>query len=61
MARLKREESICEAYRNGYCEFGCDMAIDHFFKGEEMIEDNCFNCYERKTECEILKKYRDKK
>ena len=60
MARLKREDSICEAYANGYCEFGCDIAQDHMYKAEKMIEENNFTCYSPNKECQILKEYRNK-
>lgn len=53
------KDSLCEAQINGYCKFGCDLAMNRSFKAEEMIEKNYFDCYETQKECKTLKEYRN--
>ena len=52
-------KDLCEAHKEDRCVFGCDLATQSGYKAEEMFENNCFDCYENKKECDILKKYRE--
>lgn len=54
-------KNLCEAHKEGFCVYGCDLATQSGYKAEEMFEKNCFDIYVHKKECEILKEYRERK
>jgi hypothetical protein len=59
---LIKEENLnrCEAYRRGKCLFGCDAIAENFYNSEEALQNNYFDYYLNKKECDTLKMCRKK-
>lgn len=57
---VRQEENLkrCIAYRMGKCLYGCDVMADDFYQPEEALQDNNFNYYLVKKECNTLNSVR---
>lgn len=55
-----KEENLnrCEAYRRGKCLFGCEAIAENFYNSEEALQNNWFDYYLNKKECDTLKSVR---